>query len=156
MTDRWQEIFEIRDEQRQQLETARPIVRFKDLPWEENSLGRIRWYMHPNINDTAMRSLLLYVQEIPPGSRSGKVKWQGGFAFYVWKGKGYTVINDEKHEWEEGDIFVLPVLEGGLVYQHFNSDPENSCRLIAVAPNVFEALGVDLGMGLEQLEDAPK
>lgn len=153
----WDKLEQMRDKQRKDLKTARPVARFKEIPWELNKVGKIKWYTHPAITDTATRSLMVYVLEIPPGSRSGKVKHQGGTAFYVWEGKGYTTINDEKHEWETDDVILLPILpEEGVVYQHFNTDPKKKARLISATPNVFDAVGVDLGVGLEVLEPCPE
>lgn len=157
MADLWNELFKMRDAQREQLKNARAVVHFKDIPWEINRQGKMKWYLHPAIKDTAHRALIVYVQEIPPGSRSGKLKHQGGNAFYVWRGKGYSTINDKKYEWEEEDVILLPVdMAKGIVFQHFNTDPKNPTFLVYVAPNVTDPLGVDLGIGLEQLEDCPE
>jgi hypothetical protein len=49
----------------------------------------------------------------------------------------------------------LPVLPNGVEYQHFNSDPETPAVFIAAEENAFDALGVDMGSGFEQLEDSP-
>lgn len=153
----WDELFKLRDTQREQLKTARAVVRFKDIPWEINRHGKMKWYLHPAILDTAHRSLIVYVQEIPPGSRSGKLKHQGGNAFYVWKGKGYSIINDKRYDWEQEDVIMLPVdMRNGISFQHFNADSNNPVLLVYVAPNVTDPLGVDLGIGLEQLEDCPE
>jgi gentisate 1,2-dioxygenase len=65
-------------------------------------------------------------------------------------------LNGKRYEWEEGDFVVLPILPSGVEYQHFNSAPNNSVLLIADQSNLFDALGVDLGSGFEQLENAPE
>ena len=155
----WEETFRMRDEQRERLKTARSLVRFDELPWEINRQGKMRWYLHPSIMDTAHRELICYVQEIPPGSRSGKIVHQGGAGFYVWKGRGYSIINDTRYDWEEEDVILLPISvqwDTGVTYQHFNSDADNPVLLIFAMPNCWDALGVDMGIGLEQLEDCPE
>ena len=155
----WDNLFDKRDKQREEMKTARAVVSFDDLPWEINRQGKMRWYLHPAIRDTAHHESIIYVQEIPPGSRSGKIQHQGGTAFYVWKGRGYSIINGKRYDWEEEDVILLPVSVDwakGITYQHFNSDPNNPAFLVAAAPNVYDALGVDLGVGLEQLEDCPE
>ena len=43
----------------------------------------MRWYMHPEITDTVLSTYLCFEQEIPPGSRSGRLKFQGGQVIYV-------------------------------------------------------------------------
>ena len=51
---------------------------------------------------------------------------------------------------------VLPVKPHGITYQHLNSSATAPVRFIAGMPNWTDALGVDLGSGWEQLEDAPE
>src|SRR3990172_8937348 len=158
--NRWQELFQMRDEQRKQIASARPVVRFDEMDWEINPHGKMKWYLHPNIKDTAIRTMLMYMQEIPPGSRSGKLKQQGGTAFYVWQGRGYSIMTvygeERRYEWEQDDIFVLPVCPDGVVFQHFNADPSSPALLLASSPNYMDTLGVDMGVGPEQLENCPE
>lgn len=156
MADRLEELFQRRDRERSQKANSIAVVKGKQLPWEVNRQGKMRWYLHPNIDTTAIRSLLVFIQEIPPGSRSGKEKHQGGRVHYILEGKGYTIIDGTKHEWEAGDAMVLPVKPDGVTFQHFNADPEKPVRFIAAEPNLFDALGVDMGSGFEQLENAPE
>lgn len=156
MADRLEELFQRRDRERSQKANSIAVVKGKQLPWEVNRQGKMRWYLHPNIDTTAIRSLLVFIQEIPPGSRSGKEKHQGGRVHYILEGKGYTIIDGTKHEWEAGDAMVLPVKPDGVTFQHFNADSEKPVRFIAAEPNLFDALGVDMGSGFEQLENAPE
>ncbi len=155
----WDELFKIQDEQRDRLSTTRAVVRFDDIPWELNRQGKMKWYLHPRIEDTAHKQLMVYVQEIPPGGRSGKIQHQGGSAFYVWQGSGYSIINGKRYDWEDEDVILLPInvdWNRGIIYQHFNTDRWRPAHLLQVAPNVVDNIGVDLGVGLEQLEDCPE
>jgi gentisate 1,2-dioxygenase len=156
MATLWEETFKRRDQQRQEIEQAEKVVAFDKLPWEINQQGKIKWYLHPALHPTAMSSLTVYVQEIPPGSRSGKLLHQGGKIIFVWAGRGYTVINDKRYDWKKDDVVVLPIFPDGITFQHFNADPENPARLLVASPNLDEVLGVDMGCGLEQLENAPE
>jgi gentisate 1,2-dioxygenase len=116
----------------------------------------MQWYLHPALHDTLLRTLMFYRQEIPPGSRSGKQKCQGSLLFYVQEGRGYTILDGARHPWEAGDLINLPIREEGVVYQHFNVDPDQRVLLVACEPNLVDALGVDKGSGFEQLEPAPE
>ncbi|MDP2727826.1 MAG: cupin domain-containing protein [Dehalococcoidia bacterium] len=156
MTDRLEELFQRRDKERAQKAGSIAVVKGAKLPWETNRQGKMRWYLHPGIENTVIRSLLVFIQEIPPGSRSGKEKHQGGRIHFILEGKGYTILDGVKHEWEAGDAVVLPVKPDGVTFQHFNADPANPVRFIAAEPNLYDALGVDMGSGFEQLEDAPE
>ena len=74
----WDEIFAMRDRQREEKRDALQVVRESELPLEVSRQGLMRWYLHPSITDTAISSYLFFEQEIPPGSRSGRIKFQGG------------------------------------------------------------------------------
>ncbi len=149
--DLLEELFRMRDDWREQMSEALTLVKGNDLPWENNRHGKMKWYLHPALTDRAMRSLVVFVQEISPLSHTGKQRLQGGLVHYILEGRGYTVLNGVKHEWEAGDCVVFPILPNGVEYQHFNSDPERVVRFIAAQPNLFDLVGVDMGCGFEQL-----
>jgi gentisate 1,2-dioxygenase len=155
-TNRLERLFQIRDQQRQRWRGGREIVRGGDLPWEQNRMGKQKWYMHPDMTENALNSLLVWIQELPPGGRSGKQKTQGGTIGYIWKGRGYTSIDGVRFDWEEGDVLNLPVRTDGLVVQHVNLDPNDVARIVFTEPNHIESLGVDRGCGFEQVEEAPE
>ena len=118
-------------------------------------MGIYRWYLHPSLADSACNIFLFWVQEIPPGSRSGKQKHQGGRMHFVIEGEGYTVIDGQKCEWKAEDLLILPIKAGGVVFQHFNSDRSRPAKLAVAEFNWYDMGGVDLACGFEQLEDSP-
>ena len=65
------------------------------------------------------------------------------------------MIDDERHDWEENDVVLLPLLPDGTVYQHFNADPERWAKLLCAEPNFYDMFGVDQAAGYEILEDSP-
>jgi hypothetical protein len=97
----------------------------------------------------------IYRQEIPPGSRSGRLKFQGGKVMFIVAGRGYTLIDGVKHAWEAGDILNLPLKRDGIIIQHVNDDAEKTAAFLAVEPNLFAATSVDRGAGFEQMETSP-
>ena len=149
-------LIEMRDKDRELQKKGIVIVKGKEIPWETNFQGKMRWYMHPDIDDIVTRCMIIRLQEIPPGSRSGRVKFQGGQVIYIIKGKGYTVLDGVKHYWQGGDVVQLPLRPEGVIFQHFNEDSENPIQLIAVEPNVVDALGLDLGSEFKQIENCPE
>ena len=153
--DLLESLLQKRDNQREQLKKARMVVRGAELEPERNRMGWFTWYTHPDMENLASRSLLFYVQEIPPGGRSGMQLHQGGRVHVVWEGKGYTTVDGVRHHWETGDLIMLPVKPEGTTHQHFNLDPDKPAKLLVAEPNLFDALGVDLGSGFEQTADAP-
>jgi gentisate 1,2-dioxygenase len=154
-TNFWDAILALRDEQREARKTAVQVIKEKDLPLEVNRQGLMRWYLHPDIKDTILSTLVCYAQEIPPGSRSGRFKFQGDQVIYVVEGKGYSLIDGVRHPWKAGDCLNLPLRKDGVVVQHVNGDKDNIAKLIAVEPNFLACASVDRGSGFEQLEDSP-
>jgi gentisate 1,2-dioxygenase len=145
----------LRDQQREARKAGRVIVHFKDLPWEQNRQGKMKWYMHPEMAENSLNGYLFWVQEIAPGGRSGKQKMQGGQVAFIWNGSGYTLIDGVRHDWKKHDVLNLPVRTNGIIVQHVNPDPKEPVRIAFIEPSLAAALGVDRGCGFEQLEDAP-
>ena len=140
------------------------VIRGEDLEYEINPQGKMKWYLHPSFEDRSMRSLLFYIQEIPPGSRSGKQHRQGGLVHYIMGGKGHTIIDGARYpdgpkrlEWEAEDYMAIPLSPEGCQFQHFNDDPENPAKIVVTEPSHGYELGwLDLGCGFEQLENCPE
>ncbi len=151
----WNELLALRDLQRQTRRTAVQVVRLAELPLENNQQGLMRWYLHPAITDTVLSTLSIYRQEIPPGSRSGRLKFQGAQILFIVAGRGHTILDGVRHAWEAGDVVSLPCKRDGIVVQHFNDDAETTAVFMAVEPNLFAATSVDRGCGFEQLEPSP-
>jgi gentisate 1,2-dioxygenase len=151
----WNELLALRDRQRDQRKSAVQVVRLSELPLESNEQGLMRWYLHPAITDTVLSTLSIYRQEIPPGSRSGRLKFQGGQILFIVEGRGHTMLDGVKHAWEAGDVVNLPCKRDGIVVQHFNDDAQQTAIFMAVEPNLFAATSVDRGCGFHQLEQSP-
>jgi gentisate 1,2-dioxygenase len=154
--DLYEALLQRRDGERKAKKAARQVIRGDELPQEVSRQGLLHWYLHPDIHDTVLRTMLFFVQIIPPGSRSGKMRHQGGVAHLILEGRGYSIVNGARHDWEAINSLFLPILREGVVVQHFNADPDQPVRMAVAMPNFVDALGVDLGAGWEQLEDAPE
>jgi hypothetical protein len=152
----FEDLVRIRDEWREQLENATPILRGTDIPIELSRWGLIQWYVHPSINDTVHKSLMVWVMHIPPKSRTGKIRYKGGQIFYVWQGtKGHTVVDGQTHEWGAKCMINLPMKSEGIVFQHFN-DGDDEVRLLGSEPNFVHSLGLDKGADFDVIEPCPQ
>ena len=149
------ELLKKRDEQREDVNNAPPIIYGDELPLELNQMGYYRWYLHPGIKNQGNRSSLFWVQEIPPLSSSGKLKSGGGQIFIIWQGNGYSMVNDVKYEWGQYDALYIPIIHGGSTYKHFNSDADNWAKIICCEPVYIDSMGVDKASGFEVLENSP-
>ena len=154
-TNFWDELFALRDRQRGELKGAIQVVKGAKLPQENNRQGLMRWYLHPSIRDTVIHTTTMFEQEIPPGSRSGRLKFQGGQVMLILEGRGHTLIDGVKHAWEAGDVVNLPIKTDGIIIQHVNDDREKPARFLAAEPNWFACCSVDRGSGFEQIEASP-
>src|SRR5262249_51417183 len=135
----WDALMALRDRQRDQRQNAVQVVRLAELPLENSQQGLLRCYLPREITDTVLATLAIYRQEIPPGSRSGRLKFQGGQVLLVVEGKGHTLLDGVRHAWEAGDILNLPLRRDGIIVQHFNDDPGKAAVVLAVEPNLLPA-----------------
>lgn len=152
----WDALLALRDRQRANRKNGLMVIKGSKLPQETNRQGLMRWYLHPSIEDTVLSTHMFFEQEIPPGSRSGRLKFQGEQVIYILEGKGYTLIDGVKHHWAAGDVLNLPLRKQGIIIQHVNEDPDKPAKFVAAEPNLFHCTGVDRGSGFEQIEDAPE
>jgi gentisate 1,2-dioxygenase len=148
-------LYQLRDRQRQHQRQGAWLIKGRDLPWENNRQGKMKWFLHPALSNTAIRSMIVFEQEIPAGGRSGAQKTPGGSVLYILEGKGYTLLDGERHDWQAEDLVNIPIRADGVVVQHVNTDPRHPVRFISADLNLVDILGVDRGAELEQIEAAP-
>ncbi|HXP93539.1 MAG TPA: cupin domain-containing protein [Candidatus Binatia bacterium] len=137
-----------------------------DMPWENSRQGLIKHLVNDKMN-ARVETVDVYMQIIPPGSRSGKHRHLAEECLYVVEGRGYDIhvdcdveITDTYHwrpqdkeqrfEWEAGDMIYVPP---NTIHQHFNADPERPARLISATNRVYKHSGLN---DLQQIEDAPE
>ena len=93
--------------------------------WEQSRQALHGYYTNPgNWDALAVPGWFVFIHELR--TRSGKHKHQGGICLFVLKGKGHTVVDGVRYDWEKGDCIVLPLKPGGVEHQHFNDDPDGS------------------------------
>lgn len=62
------------------------------------------------------------------GGTSGNHRHYYESLIYIISGKGYSVVEGNKVDWEPGDIIYAPPWSW---HQHFNTDPDNEVRYVA-------------------------
>jgi hypothetical protein len=152
------EIMALRDHQRILRESAEWAVKGDELPWELNRQGYMRWYMAPTMDDIVMSTYVMYLQKIPPRSRSGKQLTQGQQLAFIWRAAspgGHSIIDGVRYDWEHWDILQIPVRVKGCIVQHFN-DSDEDVEIMFCSLNQVYSASVDRGSGFEQLEDCPE
>jgi len=146
--------------------TLKKVVRPEDMPWENSRQGRIKHLANEKM-PVRLKSVDAYIQEIPPGSRSGKHRHMAEEFIFIMEGRGYDLHWDvdceltdryrwkvasepQRFAWEAGDIVYIPP---NTVHQHFNADAARPARFIAAMNRIYRHLGFD---DLEQYEEAPE
>jgi quercetin dioxygenase-like cupin family protein len=108
---------------------GRIVVKLADCPQELVRQGRLRYYLGRTTKDTPLQDWTVFTHEVR--TMSGKHRHQGGLVIYVIDGKGYSVVDGERVDWEKGDLLLLPLRPGGVEHQHFNVNPEKPALWMA-------------------------
>ena len=105
---------------------GKKLIRAKDIPFEINRQGIVRFYSEEGYRYKHLTNdnWSIFCHEIK--QHSGKHVHQGGLVLFVLKGRGYTVVDEKRFDWSEGDLICLPIKKGGVVHQHFNLDGKPS------------------------------
>jgi hypothetical protein len=115
--------------------------------------GRFRCYLEPNAyKDVPLQMWRMFTHEVR--TKSGKHRHQGGIIIYVLEGKGYSIVNGERKDWEKGDLVLLPLHPEEVEHQHFNLlGPENPAVWVAfIHIPIIEYLASELN----QVENSPE
>ena len=143
-------IYNQRAEYRRQREQGAVVIKGKDLPWQQDRMALARYYSYPKVwPEQAAPYWILF--QIRVHRQSGKHTHQGGLALFILDGKGYTVVDGVRYDWEKDDLVLLPVKPGGCEHQHFNADPEKPAEWAAF---IFDLHSAAMGHPLQQKEEA--
>jgi quercetin dioxygenase-like cupin family protein len=113
--------------------------------------GKLRYFLDPVFYpETPLRHWRVFTHEIR--TKSGKHRHQGGLLIYVLEGRGYSIVEGERMDWEKGDLVLLPLNPNEVEHQHFNLDPEKPSLWAAfIHLPTQEYLASDL----QQVENSP-
>jgi len=127
------------------------VINESDREFQLNRQGRLLYYLDPlQHKNTPLQDWMVFTNDVR--THSGKHRHQGGLVIYVIEGKGYSVVDGERVDWETGDLLLLPIKPKGVEHQHFNTEPGKRCIWIA-----FCNMPVmdHVAMEFTQLENAP-
>ncbi len=142
------------------------VIKPEDMPWEICRQGKIKHIVNEKM-PVRIKTVDAYIQELPPGSRSGKHRHMAEEVLCILEGRGYDLHWDvdfevgdtyvwkvsptpKRFEWEAGDIVYIPP---NTIHQHFNLDPDRPARFISAINRVYRFVGFG---DIEQLENAPE
>ncbi|MDO8688815.1 MAG: cupin domain-containing protein [Dehalococcoidia bacterium] len=146
----YENIYTLYNSWKERAETGEVVIRGKGQPWEQGRQARVKYFLEPLMKDTAAQGWLMFIQDIR--IQSGRHRHQGGLIIYVIEGKGWTTVDGVRHDWEEGDIILLPIQLRGSEHQHFNAEPGKPCKWLAM---IYLHFVECISSELEQKETAP-
>ncbi|HKR17707.1 cupin domain-containing protein [Rhizorhapis sp.] len=102
--------------------------------------GILMDYVNPNTGGPVMQTIGASMQLLRPGEKTKAHRQTGSFIYQCAKGKGWSVINGQRFDWQERDIFVVPAW---MYHEHANaSDSEDACLFSFHDLPVMRALGL--------------
>ncbi len=131
--------------------TGQIVIKRSDRPTQVTRQGRLLYYLLPGVyKEVPLQDWAVFINDVR--THSGKHRHQGGLVIYVLEGKGYSIVDEERVDWEKGDLLLLPIRPGGVEHQHFNSEPGKGCQWVAFLhwPTMEH-----LAMELTQVEESP-
>jgi hypothetical protein len=131
--------------------TGPVVIKPSDREAQVSRQGRLTYYLDPNqYKDTPLQDWHVFLNDIR--THSGKHRHQGGLVIYVIEGKGWSIVDDERVDWQTGDLLLLPIKHQGVTHQHFNAEPGKPCLWIAF---VYIPLMDHVAMELTQISNSP-
>ena len=125
------------------LKEGKVVVRKTDRPKEQRVQGLNRYYTAIELTDTVPIGWKCFTNEVMV--HSGRHTHQGGLVLYVVKGRGYSIVDGVRRDWEAGDLLLLPVQRGGSEHQHFNADDSEPAIWCAfIYDPFFDALNTEI------------
>lgn len=102
--------------------------------------GALMHYTNPVSGGHVMATIGASIQLLRPGFIGKAHRHTGSFLYQVAKGRGYSVINGSRFDWQERDIFCVP---SWAWHEHVNtSDSDDACLFCFSDLPVMEKLGL--------------
>ena len=151
----WNESRSKESARRVKLMNERPrVIKFDDVPWEQSQAAYHKIYTTYD-TDTAERkswsaltgTLRLMMQTLPTGHKNGNHRHIAEVPFYIHEGKGHEVHDGKRHDWEAGDLMLVPPY---TMHQHFCD--EGPALMVYCQAGHGPFTGTASSQGGEQLE----
>lgn len=98
--------------------------------------GVLLKYLSPVTYGPTLPTLSCEIQMLRPGEETEAHRHTSTVIYHAFKGNGFTVIGDNRYEWETGDSFVIP-----LWHRHRHGSKEGAILFSVNDRPVMEALG---------------
>ncbi len=108
------------------------------------------WRVAPGDEPFLTQTLQVHFVELPPHSSNNGHGHQNEAAFYILKGKGYEIHDDQRYDWSQGDLVFVHT---DSVHQHFNPYDETAVALVTKAKSAWMYLGLVQQGSKSQIDD---
>ncbi|WP_293895618.1 cupin domain-containing protein [Flavobacterium sp.] len=110
--------------------------------------GILMQYSNPLTGGHVMQTMSASMQLLPAGFKGKAHKHTGSFVYQCAKGGGYSIINGQRFDWKERDIFCVP---SWAWHEHHNgSETEDACLFSFNDLPIIEKLGLYQERELEE------
>ncbi len=90
--------------------------------------GVIMEYVSPHTGGSVMPTMGAHMQLLKPGFESKAHRHTGSVVYHVAEGRGHSIIDGKRYDWQEHDIFVVPSWSW---HEHVNDDETNPAFLFS-------------------------
>jgi quercetin dioxygenase-like cupin family protein len=126
---------------------AAPRVRNDDVVVDDASVGhsgdskdsRTWWRIGPGDEPFLTQNVQVHFVEIPAGKSNHGHGHQNEAVFYILQGSGYEIHDDQRYDWEAGDLVVVHT---DSVHRHFNDGDETAKALVMKAKSTWMYFGL--------------
>jgi len=102
--------------------------------------GILMDYVNPVTNGPVMQTMGASMQLLRPGERTKAHRHTGSYLYHVAKGSGHSIINGQRFDWSEHDIFCVP---SWAWHEHANASDRDDAVLFCLNDlPVMRAMGL--------------
>src|SRR5919108_1083963 len=126
---------------------AAPRVRGDEVVVDDAQVGhsgdsadsRTWWRIGPGDQPFLTQNIQVHFVEIPAGKSNHGHGHQNEAVFYILQGSGYEIHDDERYDWEAGDLVVVHT---DSVHRHFNDGDVTAKALVMKAKSTWMYFGL--------------
>ncbi len=107
--------------------TGTLVTHFKEQTLLVNKKGTRSTFLVDIAQGFHGTGLSMVMFQIAPGGWQSRHRHGGEAVLYCVEGKGYSVVDEERHDWAAGDATLV---SKWCWHQHFNADPDNVAVII--------------------------
>ena len=80
------------------------LAEFGSSPFDDVAME----YSDPTTGGPVLRTMSCWIQMLRPGVQTKAHRHTASKVYQVFRGEGYSVINGQRFDWKQGDLFVVP------------------------------------------------